>query len=79
MTCASDSDIERVDVSTLKLFLITYLIGKVDVVLALIPMEKSFVFPTTVSSAGTCQVLYLHSIRVCKICQKLTKTYIYLT
>jgi hypothetical protein len=61
MTCASSADNEIVAISTMKHFLITYLIGKVDVVLELIPMGKSFVFPTAVSSAVTYSIcIYLH-------------------
>jgi hypothetical protein len=40
MSCASGCAIEKIDVSIVKIFLRTYLITKVDVVLALIPMEK---------------------------------------
>jgi hypothetical protein len=56
ITCASGSDMEIIVVSTVKHFLSIYLhqlIGKVDVVLVVIPMEKSFAFPTAVSSAMT--------------------------
>jgi hypothetical protein len=38
MTSASGTTMEEIDVSTLKLFLITYLIGKVVVALPLMPM-----------------------------------------
>jgi hypothetical protein len=51
MTSASGTTMEEIDVSILKLFLITYLIGKVVVALLLMLMYKSFVFPIAMSSA----------------------------
>jgi hypothetical protein len=51
MTSASGTTMEEIDVSILKLFLITYLIGKVVVALPLMLMYKSFVFPIAMSSA----------------------------
>jgi hypothetical protein len=43
MACASGCAMGKNDVFVVKLFVRTYLIAKVDVVVALIPMEKCFI------------------------------------